>query len=246
MEVLLWRPNDWEQSDQSVHWRGVSFRANVCRGSQRRSNPKWRKLALLKISRELTALQKPAPSQIIFRLSNVSTPLTRRRPVRTDSKTSTSWRELELNRFSTFAGCELALLLGPAVFAQDQQGGPSPRQRGGPNPEKRMKRMDINNDGRRDREMEGQRDRGTQKERGCSSVPLSLRPSVSPAVPERHCLIFSQSFRKLASPMSVSGCLSNCSSTLNGMVAMSAPSRADSITCSGWRMLAARIWVLNP
>jgi len=149
MEVLLWRPNDWEQSDQSVHWRGVSFRANICRGSQRRSqwrhrlcktsllwseryhtvcnsslscfsflipkaitlktlfcapfrrkgcgcasNPKWRKLALLKISQELTALQKPAPSQIIFRLSNISTPLTRRRLVRTDSKTSTSWREL--------------------------------------------------------------------------------------------------------------------------------------------------------
>jgi len=49
-----------------------------------------------------------------------------------------------MKRFSTFAGCVLALLLGTAVFAQDQQGGPGPRQRGGPDPEKRMKRMDIN------------------------------------------------------------------------------------------------------
>src|SRR5262249_59392136 len=111
----------------------------------------------------------------------------------------------------------------------------------------------------RERESERARERESERARERESgragereiiyfLPLnpSLLLSLSRSFPDRHCLIFSQSLRKLARPMSVRGCLINCSITLNGMVAMSAPSRADSITCSVWRMLAARIWVLNP
>ena len=56
---------------------------------------------------------------------------------------------------------------------------------------------------------------------------------------------FSQSARKLLTPASVSGCLMSCSSTLNGIVATSAPISADSYTCCGWRMLATMTWVPN-
>jgi len=52
-----------------------------------------------------------------------------------------------MRRFSIFIVCLFALLLGPAVFAQDPQGQPGARQRGGPGREKRMRNMDINNDG---------------------------------------------------------------------------------------------------
>src|SRR5262245_41931255 len=52
-----------------------------------------------------------------------------------------------MKRFMSFAICVLALLLGPAAFAQDRQGQPVPSQRGGPGREKRMKRLDVNNDG---------------------------------------------------------------------------------------------------
>src|SRR5215510_5254363 len=97
-------------------------------------------------------------------------------------------------------------------------------------------------------EVRGDKGDGATRRRGDKKFLSPCRPVAPSPRPygEFYCLIFSQSLRKLARPMSVSGCLSNCSITLNGMVAMSAPSRADSITCSVWRMLAARIWVLNP
>src|SRR5262249_48157553 len=56
-----------------------------------------------------------------------------------------------MKRFSIFAVCMFALLLGTAAFAQDSQGQPGLRQRG-LNRGKRMKRMDVNNDGAISRE----------------------------------------------------------------------------------------------
>ena len=56
-----------------------------------------------------------------------------------------------MKRFSIFAVCCFALLLGTAAFAQDPQGQPGLRRRG-LNREKRMKRIDVNNDGAISRE----------------------------------------------------------------------------------------------
>ena len=52
---------------------------------------------------------------------------------------------------------------------------------------------------------------------------------------------FAQSDLKIAIPLSVSGCFVICSSTLSGIVATCAPASADSVTCRGWRIDAARI-----
>jgi hypothetical protein len=50
--------------------------------------------------------------------------------------------------------------------------------------------------------------------------------------------IFFASSRNFARPMSVSGCLTSCPMTLNGIVQMSAPITAACTTCTGWRTLA--------
>ena len=49
---------------------------------------------------------------------------------------------------------------------------------------------------------------------------------------------FFQSSRNLSMPISVRGCLDNCSMTLNGMVAICAPKSAASTTCRGCLTLA--------
>lgn len=51
---------------------------------------------------------------------------------------------------------------------------------------------------------------------------------------------FFQSLRKRAIPMSVRGWTGSFSITAYGIVAMSAPSRAASSTCIGWRTLATQ------
>ena len=49
---------------------------------------------------------------------------------------------------------------------------------------------------------------------------------------------FFQSARNFSIPISVSGCFTSWSITLNGIVAMCAPARAASTTWSGFRTLA--------
>src|SRR5262249_7770002 len=71
----------------------------------------------------------------------------------------------------------------------------------------------------RERERAGEREKERQvegKKTNDLPVPSSLALSFFRSFPDRYCLIFSQSLRKLARPMSVSGCLINCSITLNG------------------------------
>src|SRR6266511_4212555 len=55
-----------------------------------------------------------------------------------------------------------------------------------------------------------------------------------------------QSERNLSSPASVRGCFTSFEKTSNGIVATSAPSRAASTTCIGWRRDAARTRVSYP
>ena len=61
---------------------------------------------------------------------------------------------------------------------------------------------------------------------------------------EPHVLTFLQSARNRSTPASVSGCRTSFCMTANGTVAMSAPIRAASMTCRGWRTLATMTSVL--
>src|SRR5439155_23426623 len=91
----------------------------------------------------------------------------------------------------------------------------------------------------------GARRRSAGESEGASAPSLKNRQSPPP----RHYSLpplFCQSSRNFLSPMSVSGCLISCWSTLNGMVATWAPALAASITCSGLRMDAASTCVLKP
>ena len=56
---------------------------------------------------------------------------------------------------------------------------------------------------------------------------------------------FSQSFRNVSRPMSVSGCLNSASMTAAGQVQMSAPMRAASTMCIGPRVEATSTSVLK-
>ncbi len=85
-------------------------------------------------------------------------------------------------------------------------------------------------------------------------MPSSSSPAVRPGAsagpardghPYRGLGTFSQSERNFFRPMSVSGCLASCSSTLKGMVAASAPMRAACTTCMGLRTEATSTWVEN-
>ncbi len=92
-------------------------------------------------------------------------------------------------------------------------------------------------------------------QRGDPTPPHAVAPPVGPSTllfPASRdagryfwALNFAQSDRKLSSPRSVRECLNICSSTLKGMVQMSAPINAACSTVIGLRTLATMISVLK-